>query len=189
MRPPKYDGGGLMGTWQAEPTNNFTALKKADQGRIKDVLRICNWLAAPFGTEEYLFRRFGTVGVHYNMQNGSPALTQSGTTQTALGVRYIVDGPDVLFVPGNPAATTAAYQYQKSIIDSSVRDPTVGVFSDTWSRKQSNLTKIVMDMQNDVLAGRRDLSAVDEAISRWKSEGGDEARREFQEQIEKYGES
>jgi len=183
MRPPKYDGGGFASTWQSDPTNNFTALKKADKGRIRDLLAIANWLAAPFGSEEFLFRRFGTAPLHYEMRNGGPAQTQAGVAQTVLGIRYIVDGPDVIFIPGNSEATKASYEYQKSIIPTSLKDPTVGYFSDAWSRKRPVLDNLQNTAQNDILAGRKPLSSLDDTIREWKSSGGDECRQQFQEQI------
>ncbi|MBV1849613.1 extracellular solute-binding protein [Catellatospora tritici] len=183
MRPPRYDGGGFASTWQSEPTNNFTALKKADAGKIKDLLAIANWLAAPFGTQEWLFRRFGVEGTHYTMSNGGPAQTQAGVTQTVLGIRYIVDAPDAIFIPGNAAATRKSYEYQKSIIPSSVKDPTVGYFSDAWSRKRGALDTILNTYQTDILSGRKPLSAWDDAVKEWRQSGGDEVRGQFQDQL------
>lgn len=185
MRPPKYDGGGLAGTWGAEPTNNFTVLKKADEGRIRSLLKLANWLAAPFGTEEYLLRRYGIAGTHYNMKDGSPAPTQAGVTQTALGIRYLVDSPDVIFVPGQPEASRISYEYQKSIIPTVVREPSIGLFSDTWSRKQGQLGQIINDAQNDILSGRKPVSAWDEAVRNWKQTGGDKVRAEFEEAFQR----
>lgn len=185
MRAPKHDGGGFAGTWQAAPTNNFTAFKKADENRIRYLLRIANWLAAPFGTEEFLFRRYGAAGAHYNMRDGSPLPTQAGATQTALGVRYIVDAPDVIFIPGNPEASRKSYEYQASIIPALVREPSIGLFSDTWSRKQGQLGQIINDAQNDIITGRKPVSAWDEAVRNWKQTGGDKVRAEFEEALQR----
>ncbi|WP_238014868.1 extracellular solute-binding protein [Dactylosporangium sp. AC04546] len=191
MRPPKYDGGGFASTWQssAGATNNFTVFKKADKGRIKELLTLCNYLAAPFGTAEFLFRRYGVAGTHYTMQNGGPVYTQAGVTQTALGVRYIVDAPDAIFIPGNPEATKSSYEYQKAVIATSVPDPVIanGLFSDEWSRKQPVLGGIVNNGQNDIIAGRQPLSHLDEMIKNWRSQGGDKVRQEFTEQLQKLG--
>jgi putative aldouronate transport system substrate-binding protein len=187
MRPPKHDGGGFAGTFASPPTNNFTAFKKADKARVKDLLALANWLAAPFGTAEFLFRKYGTPGVHYMMQNGGPLQTQAGIAQTVLGVRYIVDAPDVIFVPGNADATRKSYEYQKSIIPTVVKDPTVPLFSDTWSRKQPVLDKLINDAQNDVLTGRKPLSSWDDVVKTWRSSGGDQARAEFEQQLQKNG--
>ena len=185
MRPPKYDGGGFAATWQAEPTNNFTLLKKADEGRIRQLLTIANFLAAPFGSEEFLFRRFGLPGTHYKMQNGSPVLTQAGVSQTVLGIRYIVDAPDVIFVPGNADACRKSYEYQKSIIPTAVKDPQTGLFSDTWSRKSGQLGTIIFDGQNDIISGRKPVSSWDDVLRNWRTTGGDKVRTEFEEAIQR----
>lgn len=187
MRPPKYEGGGFAATWQAPPTNNFTAFKKADPDRIRYLLSICNWLTAPFGTAEYLFRRYGLPGVHYNLQNGDPVLTPAGVGQVSLGIRYIVDAPDVIYVPGNDAATRKSYEYQKSIIPTAVRDPTVSLFSDTWSRHQATLEGIVTTAQREVLTGKRAPSTWDDAVNQWRSAGGDQVRREYEDQLQRNG--
>lgn len=185
MRPPKFDGGGFAGTWQSPPVNNFTPMKKASKSRIKELLRIANWLAAPFGTEEFLFRRYGQAGADYKMTNGSPNPTQTGLTQTVLGIRYIVDAPDVLFVPGDAAATRTNYEYQKAIIPTSVKDPTVSLFSETNNRTGAVLAQNMTDAMNDILAGRQPLSSWDSAVRTWRSSGGDQIRGEFEKQLAK----
>jgi putative aldouronate transport system substrate-binding protein len=185
LRPPKYEGGGFAATWQAEPTNNFTVLKKASDDRIRYLLKIANWLAAPFGTEEFLFRFYGVEGVHYNMRNSSPALTQAGATQTALGIRYIVDAPSVIFIPGNPEASRKSYDYQASIIPTSIKDPQIGLYSDTWSRKQGQLGQIINDGQQDIISGRKPVSAWDDIVRNWKQTGGDKVRTEFEEALQR----
>jgi putative aldouronate transport system substrate-binding protein len=183
MRPPKYGGGGFAPTWQAQATNNFTVFKKADEARIRQLLRLCDWLAAPFGTEEYLFRKFGIAGTHYTMRNGGPLQNQAGVAQTVLGVRYIVDSPDVIFIPGNADATRKSYDYQSSIIPTSEADPTLSLFSDTWSRKQGQLGTIVNDAQFDILSGRKPVSHWDEVLKQWRSTGGDQVRGEFEQAL------
>jgi putative aldouronate transport system substrate-binding protein len=183
MRPPKYSGGGFAGTWQAQATNNITVLKKADDARIRQLLKIADWLAAPFGTEEYLFRKYGLPGIDYTMQNGGPSQTQAGLTQTVLGIRYIVDAPDVIFIPGNAGTTRKCYEYQASIIPALVPDPTLSLFSDTWSRKQGQLGTIINDARNDILSGRKPVSAWDDVIQQWRSTGGDKVRTEFEEAL------
>lgn len=187
IRPPKYEGGGFAGTWQAAPTNNFTVLKKADEGRIRYLLKLANYLAAPFGSEEFLFRRFGVAGTHYNMADGSPAPTQAGVTQTALGIRYLVDAPDVIFIPGRPEASRKSYEYQKSIIPALVKEPSIGLFSDTWSRKQGQLGQIINDAQQDILSGRKPVSSWDDTVKTWRTMGGDTVRKEFEEALQREG--
>jgi putative aldouronate transport system substrate-binding protein len=187
MRPPLYGGGGFAPTTQSMAANNFTALKKASTTRIRQLLQICNWLAAPFGTQEYLFRKFGIAGTDYHMQSGSPLQTQTGVTETALGIRYIVDSPDVLFVPGHPQAARKAYEYQASVIPTSVKDPTFGLFSNAWSTKQAALSMIINNARNDILQGRQQVSSWDNAVKAWQQGGGNQVRNEYEQQLQKAG--
>jgi putative aldouronate transport system substrate-binding protein len=183
MRPPKYGGGGFAGTWQSPPINNFTLLKKASKSRIRELLRIANWLAAPFGTEEYLFRKYGVPGKDYVMKDNSPVQTQAGVTQTVLGIRYITDSPDVLFVPGEAQSTRDLYEYQKSIIPTSVRNPCVALFSETYNTIGAIIAQDMTDSMNDILTGRKPLSSWDDAVKSWRSSGGDQMRSEFEKQL------
>mgnify|MGYP006196916405 CR=1 FL=1 len=52
--------------------------------RIKELLALCNWLAAPLGTSEFMFRKYGIEGTHYTMENGAPVRS---TTRTSPGWR------------------------------------------------------------------------------------------------------
>jgi putative aldouronate transport system substrate-binding protein len=106
--------------------------------------------------------------------------TQAGVTQTVLGIRYLVDAPDVIFIPGDPKATRKSYEYQASIIPTSIKDPQTGLFSDTWSRKQGQLGTIINDAQNDILAGRQPVSSWDDTVKQWRAAGGDKVRSELE---------
>ena len=47
---------------------SITMVKKQDDPeKIKLILRMLNWLAAPFGTEEYLYRLYGEEGVDHEI--------------------------------------------------------------------------------------------------------------------------
>src|SRR5207248_7021513 len=50
-----------------------TALKKSTPERTKELLRIMNWLAAPFGSEEDQLLTFGVKNVDYTLdERGNP---------------------------------------------------------------------------------------------------------------------
>ncbi len=78
------------------PNNSISAIRPSSPERTKALLRVLNWFAAPFGTEEYLFRKFGLPGRHYTLnghrsgadrgrrQRGVPrASSRSSTSPTA----------------------------------------------------------------------------------------------------------
>lgn len=183
--PPKFDAGSTPSHWQNPAALSFTAFKKADDKRIKELLAIANWLAAPFGTEEYQFRKYGIANRDYTLQNGNPVLNQTGTTETGINISYIADAPAVLYEPGLPDVTHKEYAFAKAYVPGSLPNPALEYFSDTNSSKGSLLWTNINDAQNAVLQGRQPLSSWDEAVRTWKSSGGDQIRQELEEAYQK----
>jgi hypothetical protein len=48
-----------------------------------------------------------------------------------------------------------------------------------------NLTKIQNEAYNSIAVGTKPMSYLKEVISTWKSQGGDKARQEFQDALQK----
>ena len=62
-----------------------SALKKSTPERTKELLRIMNWLAAPFGSAEDQLLTFGVKGVDYTIDDkGNPTLTPAGQQRRQL---------------------------------------------------------------------------------------------------------
>ncbi|HEY0937478.1 MAG TPA: hypothetical protein VGD91_27535, partial [Trebonia sp.] len=52
--------------------------KKLTDAQVKELLRIADYLAAPFGTEEYLLSRYGKEGTTYTVTPTGPTLNDEG---------------------------------------------------------------------------------------------------------------
>ncbi len=76
-------------------------------------------------------------------------------------------------------------QLQEQQIQSSIPDPTVGLYSPTWVAQGANLIKMQQDAYNGIVVGNQPMSDLDQVISDWKKGGGDQARKEFQQSLEK----
>lgn len=185
MVPPKFDAGSTPSHWQNGAALSFTGFKKADKARIKELLSIANWLAAPFGTEEFQFRKYGVAGRDYTLKDGNPVLNQTGTTETGLNIGYIADAPAVLYEPGLPDVTKKEYAFGKEFVPGSLPNPALEYFSDTNSSKGSLLWTNITDAHNAILQGRQPLSSWDDAVRAWKSGGGDQIRQELEEAYQK----
>ncbi|HEX3812173.1 MAG TPA: extracellular solute-binding protein [Mycobacteriales bacterium] len=181
---PGYDGG-PGSHYSGSGVFAITALKKASKERTKEVLSICNWLAAPFGTDEYLFLKYGIKGTDYTLKDTDPILNTLGASETSVPIKYIVDGPDILYSPGQEALARAEYAYQQKAIPVLIKNPTVGLFSDTNSSKGAELTKTLTDLQTQIFQGRKKLSDWDDAVKAWRTGGGDTIRKEYQESFAK----
>lgn len=184
MPAPGYDGGKGV-AFAGLPTFSLTAIKKAGAARVRELLRVLNWLAAPFGTAEHLFRMYGLPDVHHTISAAGPVKTELGTTQVALPVTYLTDAPPVVYEGAATDLTQRKYAFKKEAIAVKSPDPTVGLFSDTFARTGARLMKNIDDVKNSILAGREPLSAWDDAVSQWRREGGDAVRREYEEAFQK----
>lgn len=188
MTSPKREGGGLAAWHYGPGILSTVAIKKAEPDRIKLMLRIMNWLAAPFGTEEYLFRLYGKEGRdHTKDANGSPTLTKAGAVNTTLPIRYIADAPYTVFQPGRPQDADTQHAYQSKIMPGGKTDPTTGLFSDAQSTKDATIDKAFTAGINEIIQGRQPISNLDSLLSAWRSGGGDEIRQQMQDQLQKSG--
>lgn len=175
---PGFDGG--QGAHRAGTTSfGLTAFKKADKARVEGLLRLCDWLATPLGTSEYLFRKYGVEGVHYTWVGGKPKRTPAGETQVKLPLEYITDAPHVLG-PGPRERVDAQRAYQEKAVPKVVRNPAEGLYSPTAVSKASALAKIVDAAELDIVAGRKPLDSWDDAVKQWRQAGGDKARAELE---------
>lgn len=176
---PKADGGGDAPKYAGNSVQATTSIKKGlGASKTKKILGILNWLAAPIGTQEYLFRKFGIEGRDFTWKNGVPTPTATGTSETQMALQYVTDAPTILG-PGPKARVTAQHDWHVRVTKNVVYDPSAGLFSDTQQTAGPKISKLITDTQNDVMQGRKPLSAWDEAVKTWRSEGGDTIAREY----------
>jgi putative aldouronate transport system substrate-binding protein len=184
MTVGKRDGGDAP--WRAgSGVYSMTGLKKQDSpDRVKLLLRMLNWLAAPFGTEEAFYRLYGEEGRDNTVDDrGNPSFTEEGAINTTVPIRYLADAPQVVYMPGRPGDAVVQHRYQRKIVPGAVVDPTLGLWSNTSVTKGSELSTELADTVNQVIQGRQPVSALDEAVTKWKSGGGDRIRGELEEQL------
>jgi putative aldouronate transport system substrate-binding protein len=176
---PKHDGGGDASHFAGAGANATVSIKKGTSSdKVKKILAVLNWLAAPFGTEEYLFRKFGIEGTDFTWKAETPTLTDVGTSETALALQYVTDSPTILG-PGPKERVTAQHDWDARVMKSIKLDASAGLNSMTQSTKGAALSKLVSDAQNDIYQGRKDLSSWDDVVKKWRSEGGDKIAEEY----------
>ena len=177
--PPGFSGGkGSIGLGSGSYAT--VAFKQASKTRIEELLEIANYLATPYGTQEYLFRKFGIEGTDYTIKNGNPVLTDAGTRDTTVTTAYITDGPQVLG-PGARNLIKDQYDYELQVAPLAVKDPTVGLYSETNSKIGATIGTPVSDFINDYLQGRKPLSGWNDVVKTWVSAGGDKIRQELEQ--------
>ncbi|MFJ6632586.1 extracellular solute-binding protein [Streptomyces sp. NPDC091376] len=192
LRPFKPANGAEPGHWLTPGADYQTALKKAPKERIELLLRVLDFLAAPFGTEEYELINYGVEGTHFERgDDGSPVqneLALNGDNKDTLGVGFLACPQQVLFlpasVPGGAETVRRRHAFQSEIVQVGVADPSVGLLSSTWSAKLNELELFVGDSVKAIIMGRKSLSDWEPMVKQWKAKGGDKAAEEYAKEYE-----
>jgi putative aldouronate transport system substrate-binding protein len=181
LHPFSHDGG--MPIWhQYQAFNGMTAIKNASPDRVKEMLRILNYLAAPFGSEEAFLLEFGVKDVDYTLDaKGSPVLTPKGQADTTVSWRYMTQRPQVLFDANDEEFARVAHADEETIIPVMIPDPSLGLISPTYQAKGGLLLKNFTDALVDVVVGRRPSSEFAQLVSDWRNNGGDQMRTEYEQ--------
>ena len=167
--------------WRGSGYFGYAAFKKANPDRLKVLLRICNYLSAPFGTSEYETATYGVEGVHFTKDAGGIKTTSLYKVEnsTNLPVKYIGVAPSVLYLPGYPDASKAVHEWQKAVLPRSVANPELGLRSATGSSKGAEMGRIVGDAISAIVFGRKPASSWKDAVTQWRQAGGDKVAEEL----------
>jgi putative aldouronate transport system substrate-binding protein len=158
-----------------------TMLKKAPPERIKELLAVLNWTAAPFGSQEDLLLTYGVDGTDYNFDaTGNPVATDRwmGDAYNAPW-RYLAQHPQVMYNANYPAITKLAAEAESALIPLGVSDATLGYYSPTNTAKSVTLRGKFNDGLLEILQGRASMSDLDQLVKDWQSNGGEDMRTEF----------
>ena len=184
IRPFAYDGGtpaNMLG-----PGNfGYTAIKKNTPERVQELLRIIDFFASPFGSEEYVLVRYGARDVDYKLDaNGVPVQTDQGKTDLTVSWMYIGAPPPVLFSAVQSDFARWAHEEEEALLAAGVADPSIGLYSDTDQARGATLNQLIFDRVLGIAAGRAPVSDLDQLVKDWRAQGGDKVRDEFQKAAE-----
>jgi putative aldouronate transport system substrate-binding protein len=180
--PFNKDGTGRAAQYIGPGSTGTIALKKASADRIKELLGVLNYFAAPMGTSEALLQLYGVEGADFTRDsNGNPIPTQQGLTDTIVPWKNISGPPDFLFSSSSADYVPVTYQAQKEHFASTVPNAAVGLYSATDGSKGITLKSAFIDGLNDILFGRQPVSGYDDLVKQWRANGGDTIRSEYEQ--------
>ena len=160
----------------------MTAIKKGSPERVKELLRIMNYLAAPFGSEESLLLDYGVKDVDFTFDGqGNPVPTQKGLSDLFVSWKYFTQHQQVIFDASDPNFAGVAYAAQQGIVPYLLDDPSVGLYSPTDTNKGGVLNQKFVDGLAEMVTGHAPASGLDQLVSDWRSGGGEQMRAEFQQ--------
>jgi putative aldouronate transport system substrate-binding protein len=146
------------------------------------LLRIFDWLSAPFGSEEWLYKGYGIEGIHFEYnENGFPIRNDLGDQEEGGLTAYIGGSLGVFTNAEEPELGPLQMDEAKAIYALGIDDPTQGLYSPTAIDESGTLGQLVADTLSNIITGRDDVSALDGLVSDWKSRGGDDIRSEYEE--------
>lgn len=181
--PFGHDGGKPV-TWQDNIAFGWIMLAKADEKRLRTVLKACDFLASPFGTAEYLLLNYGVEGADYQLDpKGNPTLTAQGNQDTLVPWKFLSAPSQVVYDPTSRDYVDILHGAYAALIPTSVPDPTATLYSPTEGKQGATLSQTMSDTITSIIAGRTPLSAFDDAVKKWRSGGGDAIRKEYEQAL------
>ena len=184
LRPFAMDASQKPIWHQSQGFNGLTAIKKGTPERTKELLRIMNFMASPFGSEEYQLLNFGVQGTDFDLDaNGNPALTTRGKAEQTMtvGWQYLAQPMPVLFDPNDADFVKNTYADEQAMSGDMIPDPTVGLYSETDISMTGTLSQRFFGSIGEIVMGQRPLTDLDQLLQAWRSGGGDQMRNEFQQ--------
>ncbi|NEB74480.1 extracellular solute-binding protein [Streptomyces sp. SID14478] len=182
---PYVVGGGRQQYQQSRGIFGYTALKKASKDRIKLLLRVLDWLASPFGSQEFELLHYGIEGTHFKRdKDNNPIATELGILESKdnLPLVKVSDAPQPLYYPGFADLTKRVHAWQQKVVPMMVPNDRWGLQSDTFNRQGATLDQIINDGVTAVVTGRKKVSDWDGIYKKWLAQGGRKALDEFGEE-------
>ncbi|SPF03469.1 extracellular solute-binding protein [Streptomyces sp. MA5143a] len=179
--------GGDPTLWAGQPASIFTFIsKKATKQQIKDFLALCNYCAAPYGTKEFMLTAYGVEGTDYETKKGLPVKTTQGVNEVNGAYDYTGNPAPYVAYPDLPEITKGIVEWQQRMGAFTKKTPFFGL-TITEPNRWANLADNFEQLEDDTVRGRKKISDVQQAVSDWKSKGGDKLRDWYKKLLDETG--
>ena len=154
--------------------------KTDDEARVKELLKLADFLASPFGTEEFQLVNYGVEREHYTLDgNGLPVATELAQTELQPSYIFLVDPP-----VSNAKVQFPGYveKWSTWVNETAAHfvDPVFFGMNITEPSQYASLGTPFTDLEKDIARGRKSMADLDSAIETWKKSGGEELRAFYQ---------
>jgi putative aldouronate transport system substrate-binding protein len=160
---------------------------KLSDKQVKELLSVLNYIAAPYGSKEWLTVNYGAEGVDYTMQGGNPVLTEQGNKEVATTYQFLVTPQAVTTVQQGYVDVAQSYAAWQADAVKYAYKPVFFAMNITEPAQYASIAKPVTDTIDDVKLGRKPISAFQDAVKTWRSSGGDQLRTFYDGIRSKYG--
>jgi putative aldouronate transport system substrate-binding protein len=159
--------------------------QQSSPDRIKMLLRIANYFAAPFGSTEWLANYYGVKDVDFSFRaDGAPVMTDQGRSELTAVWRYVTSPAYALFSPNRSQEfAQVCHDAEEAMIAAMDIDPTLGLYSATAASQGPLASDAFYSGVSDIIQARRPIGDLDSLLSDWRSKVGDKMRGEYQDAI------
>ena len=177
--------GGEPLAWGSDAPVYYVFLKQGlGKQRTEEILRVLDWCAAPFGSQEYELIRHGVEGKHFERApDGSPMATDLGRRE--LADQYgTLSGREPVLVGNaeNPTHVEDLLAYTQA----TARYLEPNLFQGIKLEYPPSYSKLITTTEEkfrDVVRGRRPISDVDQIVDEWRRRGGNDGRGFFEKAL------
>ncbi len=160
--------------------------KGLSKSKIEELLRVANYLAAPFGTYEYTLTNFGVQGVDWTPAPAGPSYTATGNKEVApTTYPFLATGPSVTSVTAGHTEVARAYAMWQQ---GAAKDKYKPLFYDMNVTVPPNLATALAaptltstgNIIQNVVRGRNTIADYQAAVKQWQRNGGNALRTFFE---------
>jgi putative aldouronate transport system substrate-binding protein len=169
----------------------FSYLNRSlSKDQVRECLRIANYLAAPFGTTEYTLVNYGTQGVDWTPSANGPLPTATGTKYAVTTYQFLATGPSVTTVTNGYTDVARAYATWQATMGKYVYKPMfydMNISLSSTRLATALAAQSLVDTAQDVYRGRKTIADYRAALADWRSAGGNDLRKFYDNVRSKYG--
>ncbi|MBD0424123.1 extracellular solute-binding protein [Streptomyces sp. TRM S81-3] len=181
-----HDGGDPT-LWAQNPAGIFAFVnKKASESVIRDVLAVANVTAAPYGTKEYMATNYGVEGTHYTVKDGVPTKTDQGNIDVMNAYVMIASPAATIAHPDYPEVARGQVEWQQRMGAFTKKSAFYGM-QITEPARYTNLSNDFEQLEDDIVRGRKKIGDMQQAVSDWRSKGGDKLRDWYKKLLDENG--
>lgn len=155
-----------------------------DEDRVLELLRILDYLASPFGSEEANFLNYGIEGVHHTVNENGARITNELFRTEKSDLIYQMVGLNVYYYPEEPETALKVQEVAKQAAQIGQDNPTWGLYSAADAENGPVLNQLATDTTLAIITGQKSMDDLDSALDEWRSRGGDQIRQEYEEAIQ-----
>ncbi|CAM5585217.1 Extracellular solute-binding protein OS=Streptomyces rochei OX=1928 GN=G3I25_27785 PE=4 SV=1 [Streptomyces rochei] len=179
--------GGAPTLWAQNPAGIFAFVNKdASESVIRDVLAVANVTAAPYGTKEYMATNYGVEGTHYTVEDGVPTKTDQGNIDVMNAYVMIASPAPTIAHPDFPEVARGQVEWQQRMGAHTKKSTFYGM-QIVEPARWTNLSNDFEQLEDDVVRGRKKIGDMQQAVSDWRSKGGDKLRDWYKKLLDENG--